>query len=138
MERVGIENQIGYDAWMIIKGGNKMKRLKWILRAFGGLIVLGLIGCSSEDSPSAKKNNEDFNRKYIFAKALDETAYKDFGGIFHKVEIGATERIEVTLDMRDRSAYALAKQLGPKMREAGFAVLRIKDKNSDRYEDITL
>jgi hypothetical protein len=115
-----------------------MKVFKCILIVFGSLILLGIIGQSCKDSPSTSKDDEDFKRKFIFAKHLDEIAYKDLGGIFSKVEVGTTKRIEVTLDMRDHMAYGVAKKLGPEMKEAGFEVLRIKDKNSDRYEDINL
>ncbi len=115
-----------------------MRTVKYLLILFASLTALVIIARSFNDSPADKKEDEDFKRKYIFAKVLDETAYKDMGGIFHKVEMGTTKRLEITLDMRDRMAYGVAKKLGPEVKKNGFEVLRIKDKSSDRYEDINL
>ena len=97
--------------------------------------LLLALSCSGGSSPEPTDN---FKQKYIFVKALDETMYKEMGGIFNKVEIGTTDRVEITVDIRNKVYYGLAKKFAPKCKEAGFSVLRIKDSNSDRYEDIPL
>ena len=111
-----------------------MKILKWTLIVFGTLIALGIIVQSCKESPPASKKKGDLHQKYIFAEDL----HRDFGGIFDKVKVGTANRIEITLDPRDRKAYEFAKELGSRMRKAGFTVLRIIDKNSGRYDDINL
>jgi hypothetical protein len=60
-------------------------------------------------------------------------------GVFDKVEIGTTDRVGITLNMRDPVAYELAlkfmPQFMPQFKEVGFKVLRLKHNKFDRYED---
>jgi hypothetical protein len=100
------------------------------------LIPLLLTLSCGDGEPS--KSSDDFHKKYIFVKALDETMYKEMGGIFNKVEIGTTDRVEITLDIKNKVYYGLAQKLAPKCKEVGFTTLRIKDTHSDRYEDFPL
>jgi hypothetical protein len=93
-------------------------------------VILYMIGSFSSDS---QKSDEIWHRKYVLVKAMDETTFKM--GVFDKIEIGTPDRVEITLNMRDRIASGVALDLMPKFKEVGFKVLRLKHKGSDRYED---
>ena len=56
-------------------------------------------------------------------------------GVFDKVEIGTTDRVGITLNMRDPVAYELALKFMPQFKEVGFKVLRLKHNKFDRYEE---
>jgi hypothetical protein len=88
------------------------------------------------DSPKASQKSvedETFHKKYVLVKSLDEATFKM--GIFDKVEIGTTDRVGITLNMRDPVAYELALKFMPQFKEVGFKVLRLKYNKFDRYED---
>jgi len=112
------------------------------MRSFKGplgvsaIFMVGILIISCVGSDPAK--DEEWNRKYKFAKALDSTLYEMH--LAKKVEIGTTQRLEITLNFGNGMAKGTILQdtLKSEIRNAGFKVLRLKDESSDRYEDYSL
>lgn len=103
------------------------------------LIILVMIGYFSSNSPKDSPRSiedETFHKKYVLVKSLDDTTFKM--GVFDKVEIGTSDRVEITLDMRNVTAYNLALKFMPQFKEVGFKVLRLKHNGFDRYEDYNI
>lgn len=91
------------------------------------------IEISKNSRTSPLSNDDAWHKKYVLVKSMDDTTFKM--GVFEKIEIGTSDRVEISLNMRDSVVYGVALDLMPKFKEVGFKILRLKDINSGRHED---